>query len=229
MFRLFISHLLLFVLRCQKNAWQRRANRLEQRVINAAHASILADIGTLDEVLSDLSARGAKLQSEWNAAGGVALPQRIEQFRCQRTTLKDDLAKYIARRAEVHAAAIVFNECEVQPLSDELGLLQESSIDIIQRTTYMNLWLEGETTAPVLELLLYFVVPISHLEPLAGDLEQEYRTIQIPRLGPRAAQWWYTKHVLKTINCYAVRACKRASVVVTAVDLLRRISHWLGL
>jgi len=118
-------------------------------------------------------------------------------------------------------------ECEVKPLQTRGEIIVERLATIIQRGRYLELWVNGETTAPALEVLLYFVVPISHLEGLLGDLEEEYRTVQIPNFGPKAAQWWYAKHVLRTAGCYLMRACKTASVVAGAVDSTRRILHWL--
>jgi len=229
--KLLVCWLFVFLLRRQVSALQRRAITLERRfsTLPASAARILADLKQLPATQAELRAQLNALSSDIAATGGVALPQYREVLCCRAATLQTAVAAATKHRADVLADAAIFQVCELKPCAEQADWLMEYVAAIKQRSHYLRLWAHGETTAPVLEVLLYFFVPISHLEPLAGDLEEEYRTIQIPRLGPRAAQWWYTRHVLKTIARYGAWACKRASVVVTAVGLLRRIAHWLRL
>jgi hypothetical protein len=180
------------------------------------------------EVSDDVGARLAKLRSECDAIKDVTMLEN-ELLLSWANAIEVELEHLLKESTRIQSSLRIFRECELEPLGDELSLLKEYRTAIEQRSIYLDLWLKGETTAPALEVLLYFVVPISHLETLAGDLEQEYRTSQLPRLGPRAAQWWYTKQVLKTIQCYTAWACKHTSVAITVAKLLRRIVHWIGL
>jgi hypothetical protein len=187
--------------------------------------SIFSDGERLRKAGLDLSERVMRLKSDHDAIAGVVSEHR-ELLRTRAAALQHDIALFGVQRADFAVRADTIAECELQPLADTAQRYFERGAAAIQRLTYLKLWLTGETTAPPLELLLYFLVPIAHLEPLVGDLEEEYRTIQLPRFGPRAAQWWYTKHVIRTIACYAIWASKRAGAVAAAVDLFRRISHW---
>ena len=47
----------------------------------------------------------------------------------------------------------------------------------------------------VAELILYFMLPKELRESLPGNLEEEYRTIILPKFGKRAASIWYWKQV----------------------------------
>ena len=227
--RRLVCWLFVLLLRRQVSALGHGASRLQWRLstLSASVARILADLRELPATGAELRARLQTLNSDVAATGGVALPQQKELLSTRAATLKAEVAAAARHQADVLSAAAIFQACELDPLGQQAHRLTEDHTAIIQRLQYLSLWANGETTAPVLEVLIYFFVPISHLEPIAGDLEEEYRTIQIPRLGPRAAQWWYTKHVLKTIARYAAWACKRASIVITAVGLLRRIAHLL--
>lgn len=49
------------------------------------------------------------------------------------------------------------------------------------------------------ENLLLFFAERNKIESLLGDLEELYRTVYLPKLGPRGAKLWYWKEILGDI------------------------------
>jgi hypothetical protein len=63
-------------------------------------------------------------------------------------------------------------------------------------------------------------------QELIGDLEEEYRTIILPKFGVRFARTWYWKQVLSSlwpIACSRVRSALKLAALLRAVDWVRRI------
>lgn len=65
------------------------------------------------------------------------------------------------------------------------------------------------------ESVLLWILPKDQRNALIGDLEEEYRTLIVPKLGERAAQWWYWKQAI-------------FSVAPTIGGWLRKISIYSG-
>jgi hypothetical protein len=58
-----------------------------------------------------------------------------------------------------------------------------------------------ETTPPpkAAEKFLYFLLPRRVRENIPGDLEEEYRTIILPKFGPGYAKRWYWMQVVNSL------------------------------
>jgi hypothetical protein len=228
MFRTTFAWFLVWLVRGQAASGLRRVHRLDHWVKTLSNSKIIAELEKSNKVFADLCARARSFRADLEKNGGSAPPEAQEQLACRAAAIRHGLSEYQEERALLVASLSTYYECEVLPLQAEVDWLREWRSSLLQRLRFLQLWINGQTTAPALEVLLYFVVPVSHLEALLGDLQEEYQTIQVPRSGPRAAQWWYTKHVLKTIVCYATWALKRASIVISGARTLYRIVHWLG-
>lgn len=50
------------------------------------------------------------------------------------------------------------------------------------------------------EKMLYFILPGDSREQIAGDLEEEYRSVILPKFGPGYARRWYRMQVAKSIG-----------------------------
>ena len=61
------------------------------------------------------------------------------------------------------------------------------------------------------ERLLYFLLPRSDREVIAGDLEEDFRTNILPKFGPRFARWWYRWQVARTIFAIVFGLVERAA------------------
>jgi hypothetical protein len=60
---------------------------------------------------------------------------------------------------------------------------------------------------PDAEFLLYVVLPKDH-ESLIGDIEEQYRSAVVPRLGPSAARrwfWWQVLHSVPIVLSWRIR------------------------
>ena len=59
----------------------------------------------------------------------------------------------------------------------------------------------GEENAPPkrAEMLLHFCLPKCDRECMIGDLEEEYRTVILPKYGPRVAARWYWWQAVRSV------------------------------
>jgi hypothetical protein len=58
---------------------------------------------------------------------------------------------------------------------------------------------DAETPPKKAEYLLYYLLTKPDRESIPGDLEEEYRTIIVPKFGPQYARIWYWKQVILSV------------------------------
>jgi hypothetical protein len=136
-----------------------------------------------DEILHNILKHWDSLRS----VNGVAHSQLWSKF------LTGDIAEEIGKldRAEwrVLEEKILLYEAELgAPILSLLGLSEQSD----QETSTTQLPQGAEK-------LLYFILPKDLRESLPGDLEEEYRTIMLPKFGLRFARVWYWKQVVGSV------------------------------
>jgi len=68
-------------------------------------------------------------------------------------------------------------------------------------------------TPPKMATLLILLIPKKNREHVLGDLDEEYRTILVPRYGRRTAKAWYWWHVAISIGPLLSAQIKRAAAI----------------
>jgi hypothetical protein len=225
--RLMFAYLLTFALKIQSGRLARRTAKDMNHFRHLTSSTIPEQVRDQYLATECWRQKFAVLQSEVevNRLGTRAEWQKEAFHRLD--LLRSELESLRKHREELQPLALVFLQCELDPLRTRV----ERTLDLLNglqhRINYLKLWLTHQVTAPALEVLLYMCLPISHVESIAGDLEEEYRCVHVPTLGPQAARWWYTKQVLATVFHYFIRIVKHASLFASGMALLMRLWAWI--
>jgi len=75
------------------------------------------------------------------------------------------------------------------------------------------------------EQLLHLFLSKSDREELIGDLEEEYRTVILPRFGPRFARTWYWTQALRSIVPMAWTRLIRLAKMIAFLRIFRWIAR----
>jgi hypothetical protein len=81
----------------------------------------------------------------------------------------------------------------------------------------------------IAECILYIILPKPYTEYLPGDLEEEFRTVILPKLGHRGAELWYYAQVIRSILPLAARIIKIFIRTVTFGSIAAWVIRALGL
>jgi len=77
-----------------------------------------------------------------------------------------------------------------------------------------------DSTPPYWGLYCLLLIPKRNREHLIGDLEEEFRTVILPRYGPRKAAYWYWWNVIVSIVPFGVQLLKRLLGLAVILKLI---------
>jgi hypothetical protein len=72
------------------------------------------------------------------------------------------------------------------------------------------------------EALLFFFLPKKERDTLPGDLEEEYRTVIVPKFGFRVARAWYWWQAVSSVGPVLRRRAAKLVSIGTALDWIRQ-------
>ncbi len=98
-------------------------------------------------------------------------------------------------------------------------LVRNASEPIIARNAQSPKQLHPPRTA---EFLLYLFLTRENRSAAAGDLEEEFSTIIVPKFGRRLAQLWYWKQVICSMPPAVWMLLRRVATIGTVAEAVRR-------
>jgi hypothetical protein len=112
---------------------------------------------------------------------------------------------------------------EINAILNTMGLSLGMRVDSGGRLHSPN----TETPPKKAEYLLYYLLTKRDRESIPGDLEEEYRTVIVPKFGPQYARIWYWKQVICSvwpiIGCRLRRIVSIGAIAKAAHEIYKRL------